>query len=107
MGRITVSGKAHDFAVDSGSARFGMLQLFEYQGARAFPNHQTIALRIKWRRGGFGFIVTLAGGKQRVKHRRFRRAQLLSAPRNHNGLIAVANRLPGVANCLAAGRTGA
>lgn len=47
MGRVTVGGKAHDLTVDCGPARSGVLQLFQNQGASAFPNDQTIALRIE------------------------------------------------------------
>jgi Glycosyltransferases involved in cell wall biogenesis len=48
MGRIAVSGEAHNLAINSGTARFGVLQLFQNEGTCAFANHQTIALSIKW-----------------------------------------------------------
>ena len=107
MRRVAVGGEADDFTVNRRPSGFGMLQLFQHKGAGAFANHQSVTGFIERRRCGFRLIVTLAGREQRIENSGFRRTQLFSAAGHHDGLIAVTNRLPGIANRLAAGGAGA
>jgi len=65
---VAVGAETDNFGMDGGAARAGMLQLLENQRARAFAQHQAIALGIEWTRRGLGGIIAHAGGKQGIEH---------------------------------------
>ncbi|MNE09116.1 hypothetical protein D3C80_1017840 [compost metagenome] len=107
VGGVAVGGKAHQLGDDGGPARLRMFQLLQHQGACPLANHQPVPLPIERSRRQLGVVVHLAGGKQGVEHHGLRRAELLGPAGHHQGLIAVLDRLKGVANALAAGGAGA
>src|SRR3546814_3018917 len=72
---IGVAAEADDLGVDPGAAGLCVFVFFEHQRARAFADHEAVAILVEWCRRGGRRVVFLRGRKQRVEHRGFRRAQ--------------------------------
>ncbi len=84
---------AQQFGVDSGAARFGMLQRFQNQHAASFAHHKAVALGVKRAAGVFRVVVAGGhrprGAERANPHGHNRR---LRTARNHHIRIAVNNR---------------
>src|SRR5690606_32252838 len=59
IGAHTVPG---EFTINAGTALPGVLVFFEYQYARAFSQHKTVAIYVPGTRGSGGIIVTCGQG---------------------------------------------
>jgi hypothetical protein len=61
------SRRSLDHAENPGAARFGVLQAFEHQRARAFRHHEAVAVLGERLGGAFRRVV---GGRQRRQQRK-------------------------------------
>lgn len=107
VGAVRVAAEADDFGVDARAARLRMFQRFQHQHAAAFADHQAVAVAVVGTRREAGRVVLLAGGVQGVEHHGFAGAEFFGAAGQHQRLAAVADRLVGVADALAARGAGA
>ena len=62
--RVAAHAVADNFGNDVGSACFGVFQLFQDQDARAFADHESVAVFVPGTAGVFGIVV--ARGKARM-----------------------------------------
>ncbi len=102
MACVAVRAEADDLAEDLGAARFRGIPVLEHERCRPFADHEPVAIPIPRPRRSLWRVVLLAGGEQRVEHRRLRDRQLLGTPRHHEALRSVLHGLVRVADGLTA-----
>ena len=101
MVAVGVAAEADDLGVDGRAARLRVFELLEHQRAGAFADHEAVAVAIERARRLLGRVVARAGREQGVEHRRFARAQLFGAARDHERRAIEPDRFVGVADALA------
>ncbi len=104
VGGVAVAGQ---LGINSRAARFGVLQFFQHQHARAFAHDEAVALLVEGPRGAFGIIIARAHG--------FHGAEAADADGNdgrlgpageHDLRVAHFNGAPGLADGVIGGGAG-
>src|SRR6478736_30102 len=105
--RIARETIANELGVNPRATAFGMLQLFEHHRARAFTDHEAVALSIPRSRSLQGAIVETGGDgtHDRKASEGEPTRGCLRAGREHHVRVAQRDQATGVAQRVRAGRT--